>query len=83
MGVFPKWLKYAIVILLHKEGDVSNIANYRPLSLLRVLSNVFAKAMYYRFITAYRLTVYWLLNKMDSGIVFQLNRKLSHLQITH
>jgi len=49
MGVFPERLKYALVILLHKKGDVSNMANYRPISLLPVFSNVFAKAMYYRF----------------------------------
>jgi len=41
MGVFPERLKYAVVIPLHKKGDVSNIANYRPISLLPVFLNVF------------------------------------------
>ena len=48
MGVFPERLKYAVVIPLHKKGDVSNMANYRPISLLSVFSKVFEKAMYCR-----------------------------------
>jgi hypothetical protein len=48
MGVFPEQLKYAVVIPLHKEGDVSNMANYRPVSLSPVFSKVFEKAMYCR-----------------------------------
>ena len=48
MGAFPEQLKYAVVILLHKKGDVSNMANYRPISLLPVFLKVFEKAMYCR-----------------------------------
>jgi len=48
MGVFPKWLKCAVVIPLHKKGDISNMANYRPISLLPVFSKVFEKAMFCR-----------------------------------
>ena len=43
MGVLPEQLKYAILIPLHKKGDVSNVANYRPFSLLLVFSKVFKK----------------------------------------
>ena len=48
MGVFPERLKYATVIPLHKKGDVPNMANYRPVSLLPVFSKVFEKAKYCR-----------------------------------
>jgi len=48
MGVFPERLKYAVVISLHKKGDVSNMANYRPISLLPMFSKVFEKTMYCR-----------------------------------
>ena len=48
MGVFPERLKYAVVIPLHKKDDVSNMANYRTISLLPVSSEVFEKAMYCR-----------------------------------
>jgi len=36
MGIFLEQLKYAVVIPLHKKGDVSNMANYRTDSLLPV-----------------------------------------------
>jgi hypothetical protein len=48
MGVFPERLKYAVVIPLHEKGDVSNMANCSPISLLPVFSNVFETEMYYR-----------------------------------
>ena len=48
VGVFPAWLKYAVVIPLYKKGDVANMANYRPISLLPVFSNVFEQSVYYR-----------------------------------
>jgi len=48
MGVFPEWLKYAVVISLYKKGDVANMANCRPISLLPMFSKVFEKSVYYR-----------------------------------
>ena len=48
MGVLPEQLKCAIVIPLHKKGDISNMATYRPVSLLSVFSIFFFKAMYCR-----------------------------------
>jgi hypothetical protein len=48
MDVFPERLKYAVVIPLHKKGAVSNMGNYRPISLLPVFSKVFEKSVYYR-----------------------------------
>jgi len=33
-GTFPTRLKYTIVKPLLKKGDMENIANYRPISLL-------------------------------------------------
>jgi len=35
-GIFPDHLKYVVITPLHKRGDVSDIANYRPFSLLSV-----------------------------------------------
>jgi hypothetical protein len=47
-GVFPDHLKYAIVKPLYKNGDRSNILNYRPISLLLAFSKVVEKTMYSR-----------------------------------
>jgi hypothetical protein len=48
MGVFPERLKYAAITPSHQKGDVSNMANYRPISLLPVFSKIFEKVLYSR-----------------------------------
>ena len=47
---FPTELKLANVIPLYKSDDVFLFNNYRPVSLLCVISNVFEKVMYNRLI---------------------------------
>ena len=47
-GIFPDALKVANVIPLFKNGDPMIFNNYRPVSLLCVLSKVFEKVMYNR-----------------------------------
>ncbi len=42
---FPTSLKTAIVIPIFKKGDQTNLNNYRPISLLPVLSKVFEKVI--------------------------------------
>jgi hypothetical protein len=44
-GIFPSCLKTANVIPIFKKGDTSNLNNYRPISLLLVLSKVFEKVL--------------------------------------
>ena len=50
-GVFPDKLKIARVIPLFKTGDRSDIANYRPISLLPVLSKIFEKLIHRRLVS--------------------------------
>ena len=50
-GVFPDILKCAKVIPLHKSSCKTNIANYRPISLLSCFSKLFEKAMHKRLST--------------------------------
>ena len=47
-GIFPNELKVARVIPLYKSGDKSDITNYRPISLLPVLSKIFEKLIHSR-----------------------------------
>ena len=49
-GVFPKELKLANVLPLYKSDDPLMFNNYRPVSLLCVLSKVFESIMYPRLI---------------------------------
>jgi hypothetical protein len=47
-GTVPKELKIAKVVPLFKSGDVMEISNYRPVSILPLFSKVFEKLMYNR-----------------------------------
>ena len=50
-GVFPNEMKLANVLPLFKSGDRMLFNNYRPVSLLCVLSKVFEKVMYSRLLS--------------------------------
>lgn len=47
-GLFPDCLKVAQVIPIHKKGAKNKIENYRPISLLHILSKIFERMMYNR-----------------------------------
>jgi hypothetical protein len=47
-GVFPDSLKMAKVSPIHKSGSKSNPGNYRPISVLPVLSKILEKVVYRR-----------------------------------
>ncbi len=42
-GVFPATLKTAIVTPIFKEGKIEEYSNYRPISILSLLSKIFEK----------------------------------------
>lgn len=44
-GIFPDQLKIARVVPIHKSGDKNALTNYRPISVLPVLSKVFEWAI--------------------------------------
>jgi hypothetical protein len=47
-GIFPSHLKYSEIIPIHKEGDKSDMSNYRPISLLPPFSKFLEKVTYKR-----------------------------------
>jgi len=44
-GVFPDRLKYTVMKLLHKNGDKCDESNYRTVSLITSLSEIFEMVM--------------------------------------
>lgn len=50
-SVWPEALKSAIVIPIHKQGDKTNISNYRPISLISNIAKIFERIIYNRLIS--------------------------------
>ena len=50
-GCFPNCLKLANVVPVYKSDEKTDMSNYRPISLLSVVSKVFEKAMYTRIVS--------------------------------
>jgi hypothetical protein len=48
-GIFPEELKISIVKPLFKKGDKSDPNNYRPITIVPILSKIFEKAISHRF----------------------------------
>ena len=50
-GVFPNELKMARVVPIFKGGDIANVTNYRPVSILPVVSKVLERIVYNRLLS--------------------------------
>ncbi len=44
-GIFPKAWKHAMVVPIFKNGDCNNVNNYRPISLLPIISKILEKSL--------------------------------------
>lgn len=47
-GIFPRQMQIAKCVAIHKGGSISNFSNYRPVSILPVLSKGLEKIIYIR-----------------------------------
>ena len=46
LSIYPVWMKIAKIVPLYKNGDRNLPENYRPISLISSLSNVFEKLQF-------------------------------------
>lgn len=74
-GVFPNALKLSLVKPIFKKGDKSNMENYRPITLIPILSKVYEKCMYQRLISY--CEKYNILNKQQFGFQKQKSTTLA------
>jgi hypothetical protein len=49
-GVFPDRCKYAIVRPIYKKGEITEMDNYRPISLLMTCSKILERVMLNRLV---------------------------------
>jgi len=79
-GVFPSLWKHGIVTPIFKSGDIDDVNNYRPITILPILSKVLEK------IVANQLTSFLeannLLSKTQHGFRNKLSTETALLQIT-
>ena len=69
-GVFPNLYKVAKVVPLHKNGSTLIVSNFRPISLLPILSKIFERLLYSRLISF--INTYSILTDAQYG--FQTNK---------
>ena len=73
-GIFPEKLKSTIVFPIHKTDSKMIISNYRPISIIPILSKVFEKLMYKRitgFISKFKII-------FEHQFGFQKNNSTEH-----
>ena len=70
-GVFPESWKHALVVPLYKNGDLDVVSNYRPISILSIVSKILEK------IVARQLSDYLETNKLLSNSQHGFRPKLS------
>ena len=79
-GSFPNSLKKAEVLPLHKKGDSTTLSNYRPISILPIISKIIEKCMKSR-LTAF-IDKYSIVNAGQFGFQRGVSTQDAILQIT-
>ena len=47
-GFYPELLKHAVLTAVYKKGSKTDIKNYRPISVLKIIDKIFEKLLYVR-----------------------------------
>ena len=63
-GVVPEELKISLIVPIYKSGNNHHPTNYRPISLLPVLSKIFERSLYNRIINFLNKKMLFLLNNL-------------------
>ena len=79
-GVFPDTLKVACVIPIFKKGDKDDLGNYRPISLLPIITKIFEKAIKNQIVKY--LEKHEILNKYQYGFREKLSTSDAILRFT-
>ena len=66
-GCIPVQWKQGNVVPVHKKGDKSQVSNYRPISLLRILSKVMEKYIYNHLIDTVKPLIHPLQHGFTNG----------------
>ena len=72
-GVFPLELKIAKVIPLFKSGDIMDLSNYRPVSVLPLFSKVLERLMYTRLLSLSTNIIFYILSNLGLELVIRLS----------
>ena len=79
-SIFPAQIKLARVTPIYKQGSKTDLGNYRPISVLPVISNILEKHVRKHFIAF--LTKHDLLYKCQSGFRANLSCETILIKIT-
>ena len=72
-GSYPENLKVAKVIPIFKKNDKLEMNNFRPISVLPVISKIFQNVMHTNYWSISLKTIYYLVNNMDFVQIDQRN----------
>ncbi len=72
-GIFPDKLKLVKIIPIYKKDDETLFTNYRPISLLPAISNVFEKVIFQQVYKFFQDKILFCLHNMDFCLNIQQN----------
>ena len=64
-GIFPKKLKFGVVYPIHKGESKLTCSNYRPISILLILSKTLKKLMHKRLFQYLNNLLYYINTNLD------------------